>query len=47
MEAQLDRNSWDCSATTGRYRNLFLHENKATTQKKINSGEYELADLNP
>ena len=43
---QLDRNSWDYSVTTGRYRNQFLGETKAKTQKKIDSGEYELVDLN-
>jgi hypothetical protein len=43
---QLDINSWDFSITTGKYRNLFLGETKAETQKKIDSGEYELIDLN-
>lgn len=42
----LDRNKWDCSKTTGRYRNLFLGETKKETQAKIDSGEYILADLN-
>ena len=42
----LDRSSWDYSTTTGKYRNLFLRETKAETQKKINSGEYILTDLN-
>jgi hypothetical protein len=42
----LDRNKWDCSKTTGRYRNQFLGESKAETQKKIDSGEYILTDLN-
>ena len=42
----LDRNSWDCSATTGKYRNQFLRENIAETRKKIKSGQYKLADLN-
>jgi len=43
---QLDKNSWDYSATTGRYRNEFLEEGIAETRKKIASGEYELVDLN-
>jgi len=44
-ETYLDSN-WDYSVTTGKYRNQFLGENKAETQKKIDSGEYKLADLN-
>lgn len=43
---QLDKDSWDYSVTTGKYRNMFLGETKAETLKKINSGEYELVDLN-
>ena len=43
---QLDRNKWDYSKTTGKYRNQFLGETKAETQKKIDSGEYILTDLN-
>lgn len=42
----LDRNKWDYSATTGRYRNQFLGETKAETQRKIDSGEYTLTNLN-
>jgi hypothetical protein len=42
----LDKNYWDYSTTTGRFRNLFLGENIAETRKKIQTGEYELADLN-
>ena len=42
----LDAAKWDYSKTTGKYRNQFLGEKKAETQKKINSGEYKLADLN-
>ena len=42
----LDRNYWDYSVTTGRYRNQFLGETKKETQAKIDSGEYLLADLN-
>ena len=43
---QLDKNSWDYSVTTGKYRNQFLGETKKETQTKIDSGEYELVDLN-
>jgi hypothetical protein len=43
---KLDRTYWDYSTTTGKYRNIFLGEDKATTEKKIKSGVYRLADLN-
>ena len=43
---QLDETYWDYSVTTGRYRNMFLNECKADTIRKIDSGEYVLADLN-
>ena len=43
---QLDSRYWDYSKTTGKYRNQFLDEKKADTEKKIASGEYELTDLN-
>ena len=42
----LDRDKWDYSKTTGKYRNLFLGETKKETEKKIKSGEYQLVDLN-
>ena len=42
----LDVNKWDYSTTTGKYRNIFLNENKSLTQKKINSNVYSLVDLN-
>ena len=42
----LDVNKWDYSTTTGKYRNQFLGETKAETERKIKSGEYTLADLN-
>jgi hypothetical protein len=42
----LDENYWDYSRTTGKYRNLFLSENKVETQRKIRLGVYKLADLN-
>ena len=43
---QLDRNKWDYSKTTGRYRNQFFGETKKETQIKIDSGEYILTNLN-
>lgn len=42
----LDEVYWDYSKTTGKYRNMFLGETKKETQAKINSGEYQLVDLN-
>lgn len=42
----LDERYWDYSKTTGKYRNIFLGENKKETEKKINSGEYVLTNLN-
>ena len=42
----LDKDRWDYSVTTGKYRNMFLNENKAQTQYNINKGNYILTDLN-
>jgi hypothetical protein len=42
----LDKNKWDYSRTTGKYRNQFLCETKKETEGKIKSGEYKLIDLN-
>jgi hypothetical protein len=42
----LDKNYWDYSTTTGKYRNQFLGEGIEETRKKIASGEYKLDDLN-
>jgi hypothetical protein len=42
----LDEYYWDYSVTTGKYRNDFLGEKKIDTQRKIDSGEYILTDLN-
>ena len=46
IDITLDRNKWDYSTTTGKYRNQFLRETKKETERKIASGEYILADLN-
>lgn len=38
--------AWDCSVTTGRYRNQFLGQNTSETRMKIKKGEYKLTNLN-
>jgi hypothetical protein len=43
---ELDRKYWNYSRTTAKYRNQFLGETTKETQKKIDSGEYILTDLN-
>jgi hypothetical protein len=45
-EVTLDRDKWDYSKTTSKYRNMFLGESKKETEAKIKSGQYKLADLN-
>ncbi len=42
----LDRRHWDCSNTTGKYRNIFLEETKKETEQKIKEGQHLLDDLN-
>ena len=42
----LDKDHWDYSCTTSKYRNQFLGETTKETKTKIKSGEYVLADLN-
>ena len=42
----LDSVYWDYSTTTGKYRNIFLREDKKTTERKIKEGQYILTDLN-
>lgn len=42
----LDRDKWDYSTTTGKYRNQFLGETKKDTERKIKDGVYILTDLN-
>lgn len=46
LKVTLDKRYWDYSVTTGKYRNQFLGETKRETQAKIDSGEYQLEDLN-
>lgn len=43
----LDAKYWKYSATTSKYRAQFLSEDTATTQAKIDAGEYTLVRLNP
>lgn len=43
---QLDARMWDCSRTTGKYRNQFLGEGITETRAKIKNGTYVLTDLN-
>ena len=42
----LDSYYWDYSKTTGKYRNIFLGEDKKTTEQKIKEGKYILTNLN-
>ena len=42
----LDKNYWDYSTTTGKYRNQFLNMNKSETEKAIIAGKIQLKDLN-
>jgi len=43
---QIDSTYWDYSKTTGKYRNMFLGEDKKETKRKIDAGIYELTNLN-
>jgi hypothetical protein len=45
-QTYLDSTFWDYSKTTGKYRNIFLGEDKKETEKKIKSGTYILTNLN-
>ena len=42
----LDKESWDYSVTTSRYRNKFLDCDTKTVKERLHSGIYQLADLN-
>ena len=42
---QLNKKYWDYSRTTGKYRNIFLRETKAETEKKIKNCEYEMVEF--
>lgn len=43
----LDERSWNCSKTTGKYRNNFLGEDINATRNRIESGAYQFQNLNP
>lgn len=45
-QTYLDSTFWDYSKTTGKYRNIFLGEDKKETEKKIKAGIYILTNLN-
>jgi hypothetical protein len=45
-EVTLDETYWNYSVTTSKYRNQFLGETTKETKAKIDSGEYQLANLN-
>lgn len=45
-QTYLDADYWDYSKTTGKYRNIFLGEDKKETERKIKSGIYILTNLN-
>ena len=42
----LDAAYWDYSATTSKYRNLFLGNDTATCKRLIKSGVYKVGNLN-
>tara|TARA_R100000458_G_C8189693_1_gene183802 strand:+ start:239 stop:508 length:270 start_codon:yes stop_codon:yes gene_type:complete len=42
----LDKNYWNYSRTTSKYRNIFLNETTKETEAKIKDGTYSLIDLN-
>lgn len=45
-KVQLDKNYWNYSRTTAKYRNMFLDLTTKEIKDKIKSGEYILKDLN-
>ena len=45
-KTQLDKNFWDYSNTTAKYRREFLGEGVDETRHKIKEGEYILKNLN-
>lgn len=46
QKTYLDSYYWNYSATTGKYRNMFLGEGIAETRRKIKEGIYKLKNLN-
>lgn len=45
-KVSLDRKLWDSGKTIGRYRCVFLQEQRDETLKKIKSKSYKLENLN-
>ena len=45
-KTQLDEHFWDYSVTTSKYRNQFLGLSSKEIKAKIDSGEFELVNLN-
>ena len=45
-QVYLDKYYWDYSRTTGKYRNIFLGEDKKETENKIKNKIYKLKNLN-
>jgi len=45
-EIELDKNYWDYSVTTSKYRNSFLNMKTKDIKKAISVGEIVLTDLN-
>jgi len=45
LVVELDKDYWNYSKTTSKYRSMFLGESTKETQEKIDSGEYILTDL--
>lgn len=45
-KTQLDKNYWDYSNTTAKYRREFLGEGVEETREKIKNKEYKLLNLN-
>lgn len=46
VQITLDKNYWDCSRTTAKYRNAFLGMTTKEIEKKIKDGDILLDDLN-
>lgn len=46
VKTTLDKNAWDYSKTTARYRNLFLGETTEEIKSKLDAGVYRLKELN-
>ena len=42
----LDKNYWNCSKTTSKYRNLFLNKTTNEIETCIKTGVYKLVNLN-